>query len=366
MSSFSYGFIFQFDVDRRMIRMINVGVIGLGRQGMLHLMSCNKIEGAKVVAASDSSKKALKKAKSLGVEMLYADYHELLNHSSGMDAVVISLPNFLHMDCVKLALEAGLDVFIEKPLARNVEECNAIVKLVEKTGKKLQVGNVLRFERGIQEMKEKADAGYIGNLEVMTIEEIINGPFAHPRNPAPVADWWFDPEKAGGGVLLDLGCHLIDAFRFFVGEECTVEFSSLEHKFNLPVEDGAIALLRSLNSSVRGIINVGWYQKTIYPQFDFNMVLHGSSGYLSINDFRPKNLYSHAIKEGTKNILRRLVGKQIRPMSYTYYYEAFYDELVSFFDCINTDSAPRVTATDGLRTVELIESAYRYNHSKSI
>jgi predicted dehydrogenase len=96
------------------------------------------------------------------------------------------------------------------------------------------------------------------------------------------------------------------------------------------------------------------------------MVLHGSSGYLSINDFRPKNLYSHAIKEGTKNILRRLAGRKIRPMSFTYYYESFYDELVSFFDCINADSTPQVTATDGLRTVELIESAYKNSHSKII
>jgi len=343
--------------------MIDVGVIGLGRQGLLHLMSCNKIEGVTVVAASDSSKNALKKAKALGVEMLYDDYHELLNHSSGMDAVVISLPNFLHLDCVKLALEQGLHIFIEKPLARNVKECNEIVDLVAKTGKKLQVGNNLRFDIGMRKLKEKSDSGSIGGLEVVTCEEIINGPFSHPRNPAPVADWWFDPEKAGGGVLLDIGCHLIDAFRFLVGEECTVEFSALEHKFNLPIEDAAIVMLRSLTSSVRGIINVGWYQKTTYPHFDFNVTLHGSAGYVSYTDFGPKSLYSHAVKEGTKNILRRLVGRKIRPMSYTYYYEAFYDELESFFGCINADSTPLVTATDGLRTLELIEGAYKHSNS---
>ncbi len=344
--------------------MVNVGVIGLGRQGLLHMMSCSKIEGAKVVAASDASKKALKTAKSLGVETLYEDYREMLNHPSRLDAVVISLPNFLHMDCVRMALEAGLHVFIEKPLARNVKECSEIVRLVEKTGKKLQVGNNLRFESGMLNMKAKVDTGIIGSLEVMTCEEIINGPFSHPRNPAPVADWWFDPEKAGGGVLLDLGVHLIDAFRFVVGEECTVEFSSLEHKFNLAVEDGAIVVLRSLGSSVRGIINVGWYEKTTYPQFDFHMTLHGSAGYMSLSDFRPKNLYSHAVKEGSKNILRRLVGRKIRPMSFTYFYESFYDELASFFDCIVSDSKPRVPATEGLRTIELIERAYNNSYSK--
>lgn len=329
-------------------------------------MSCLKVEGVKVVAVSDSSKKALKKAKALGVNTVYEDYRELLEHSSGLDAVVVSLPNFLHLDCVRLALEKGLHVFIEKPLARNVGECSEIVKLVEKTGKKLQVGNNLRFDSGVRKLKTEADTGIIGGLEVVTSEHIINGPFSHPRNPAPVAEWWFDPEKAGGGVLLDIGCHLIDAFRFLVGEDCSVEFASLEHKFNLPIEDAAIVLLRSLKSSVRGIVNVGWYQKTTYPKFDFNITLHGSAGYLSYRDFAPSSLYSHAVKEGTKNILRRLAGKKIHPMSYTYYYEAFYDEMASFIDCVNSDATPLVTAHDGLKTVELIESAYEKSNSKSV
>jgi len=343
--------------------MVNVGVIGLGRMGMLHLMSCLNIDGVKVVAASDPSTKALKKARKLGVNVLYEDYRDLLSKNSEVDAVVISLPNFLHLESVRLALEAGLHVFIEKPLAKNVEECREIVRLVEKTGKKLTVGNVLRFEEGIIKMKETLNSGSIGSLEVVTLEEIINGPFSHPRNPAPVADWWFDPEKSGGGVLLDLGCHLIDLFRFFVGEECEVDFSSLEYFFNLPVEDGAIVMLRSSNS-VRGIINVGWYQKTVYPQFDFNIMLHGNSGYLSINDFRPKNLYTYAVKEGTKNILRKLTKRKIRPLSYTYHYEGFYKELVSFFECIRNDSAPVVSAIEGMKTIELIEQAYEYGNSK--
>jgi predicted dehydrogenase len=344
--------------------MIRVGVIGLGRMGMLHMMNCLKIDDVKVVAVADSSKKALTKARTVGVDRLYTDYHDLLNHTSDIDAVVISLPNFLHFESIQLALEAGLNVFVEKPMARNVEECRKIVKLVEKSGKKFMVGHVMRFEDDVKKMKEKVDKGFIGNLEVVTIEEVINGPFSHPRVPAPVADWWFDPQKSGGGVLLDLGCHLIDLFRFFVGEDCDVIFSCLDHKFNLPVEDGAVVILRSFNSSIKGIINMGWYQKTIYPKFDFNMMLHGNAGYLSIADFRPKNLYVHAVKEGTKNLLRRFIGKKIRPLSYTYYYEPFYKELKYFLDCVKYDSNPTVSAIDGLKTIELIEKVYRNCNEK--
>ena len=81
--------------------MIRVGIIGLGRMGMLHMMNCLQMGGVEVVATADSSKKALKKAKSAGVNQLFADYHDLLNHSSDMDVVVISLPNFLHFETIQ-------------------------------------------------------------------------------------------------------------------------------------------------------------------------------------------------------------------------------------------------------------------------
>lgn len=337
--------------------MIKVGIIGLGRMGMLHLMNCLQIDDVKVVAAADSSKKALKKAKSTGINRLYADYHDLLNHSSNLDAVVMSLPNFLHFETIQLALETGLDVFTEKPMASTVEECREIVRLVEKSGRKFMVGHCVRFMEAVEKTKEGMDKGLIGNLEVVTLEEVINGPFAHPRVPAPVSDWWFDPKKSGGGALLDIGYHMIDLFRFFVGDAHVI-FSSLDYKFNLPVEDGAIVILRSSGSSAKGIINVGWYQKTIFPKYNFRVILHGNAGYLSSDDLVPYNLYFHAIKEGTKNLLRRIVGKKIHPLSYTYYYEAFYKELAHFFGCVKNDSDILVSPTDGLKTVELIQEAY--------
>jgi len=345
--------------------MINVGVIGLGRMGMLHMMNCLHIDNVKVVAASDPSKKALNKAKSVGVNKLYSDYHDLLNNSSNIDTVVMSLPNFLHFESIQLALEAGLNVFTEKPMACTVKECSKIVRSVQKSGKKLMIGHNLRFVNAIEKMKESAEKGYIGTLEVATIEEVINGPFAHPAVPAPVSDWWFDPKKAGGGALLDLGYHMIDLFRFFVGDSETI-FSCLDHKFNLPVEDGAIVILRSSNSSTKGIINVGWYQKTIFPKYDFRVILHGNAGYLSSDDLVPRNLYLHAIKEGTKNLLRRIVGKKIHPLSYTYYYESYHKELAHFFDCIKHDSDPLISANDGMKTVELIEEAYEKSRKNQL
>lgn len=336
--------------------MMKVGIIGLGRMGMLHLMDCLNMDGVEVVAAADASKKSLNKARALHVERLYPDYHDLLNHPSGLDAVVLSLPNFMHFESIQSALEAGLNVFAEKPLATTVEECHEIVRLVEKSGRKLMVGHAMRFVEALETMKKKLESGQIGDLEVATIEEIINGPFSHPRVPAPVSDWWFDPKKSGGGALLDVGYHMIDLFRFFAGD-AKVVFSYLNYRLNLPVEDGAILVLRSA-SSVKGIINIGWYQQTIFPKYNFRTLLHGAAGYLSSDDLVPHNLYSYAVKEGSKNILRRIARRKIRYLSYTYWYESFYKELEHFFGCIKNDSTPIVSAQDGLKTVELIQAAY--------
>ena len=244
-------------------------------------------------------------------------------------------------------------------MANTVEECREIVKLVKRSGRKLMVGHSARFIDAIEKMKGVADKGYIGNLEVLTMEEVINGPFAHGAVPTPVPEWWFDAEKTGGGVLLDLGYHLIDLFRFFVEGDCKVLFSCLDHKFNLPVEDGAIVILQSRNCSAKGIINVGWYQKSIFPEFNFRVILHGNAGYISSDSLVPRNIYLYAIQEGAKNLFRRVIGKKIKPLSYTYYSAPYYKELQHFFNCIKQDSNPSVSAIDGLKTIELIEKAYK-------
>jgi predicted dehydrogenase len=315
----------------------------------------------KVTAAADNSSRLLKKAESLGVKSLYTDYREMLNAQKQLDVVIISLPNFLHEESAILALEAGVNVFVEKPLARNLKECQSIANAVKRSGRKLMVGHCMRFLKSVEKVKEYIAEGQIGDLQVITAEEILNGPFSHGALPTPVPEWWFDPKNTGGGVLLDLGYHMIDLFRFF-GGEAKVAFASLDHKMRLPMEDSAILVLHSSDSNAKGIINVGWFQKSVFPAFNFRLIAHGNAGFTSTEHFTPKNLYIHAVKEGTKNFFRKVAGKDIRSLSYTYYYEQYVKEMILFFDSIRKDEEPPVTVVDGLRTVEIIERAYELDH----
>jgi len=136
--------------------MLKVGVVGLGKMGMLHLMNCRHIDDVRVVAAADRSKKALKKARTLGATKLYTDYHDMVKDSNEMDAVIVSVPNFLHFDVVQLALGAGLDVFVEKPLANTTQECRKIVRMVKASGRKLMIGHAMRFYPVIRENERRS------------------------------------------------------------------------------------------------------------------------------------------------------------------------------------------------------------------
>jgi predicted dehydrogenase len=127
----------------------------------------------------------------------------------------------------------------------------------------------------------------------------------------------------------------------------------------LQIEDGAIVIVGSPDSDTKGIINTGWYQKIIFPKYNLRVILHGNAGYMSSEELTPKNAYVHAAKEGTKNLLRRITGKKIHPLSYTYFYEAYYKELKHFYECIKNDLEPSVSAVDGLKVLEIIEEAYK-------
>jgi len=336
--------------------MSNVGIIGLGKMGRLHMRNCFHLDGVKVAAVADSSHRNLRYASSIGIRDLYSDYHELLENSN-VDAVIICLPNNLHFECIKLALETGMNVFAEKPIATTISEAKEIVKLTQKSGSKFMPGHNMRFFDATIKMKDKLEKGYLGDLEVLTIEEIINGPF-HPHVvPTPVPEWWFDKKRSGGGVLMDLGYHLLDLYRYIAGD-AKVIFCNLDYKYNLPVEDSAIAILDS-GTHVKGIINVGWYQIVIFPKYNFRVIMHGTSGHLSSEDLTPRNMSMYAVKEGLKNVARRMLKRKIHPLSYTYFYESYFKEMQHFFHCIKKDLAPEVSAEDGLRTIELIEDSYK-------
>ncbi len=336
---------------------LKVGLLGLGRMGKLHFLNALRMKDLKLVAVADKSRASRMWGEKYHVRV-YDDYEKLIE-SEDLDAVIISLPNFLKKESIFCASEKGLDIFVDKPLARNFDEAKEIVRKVRAQDVRLMVGVNYRYFGSVQKIRNIFNDGNIGDVVIASSELIMDGPFAHSLVPQPISDWWLDREKAGGGALLDLGYHLIDIFTWMFGD-MEVCFSNLDYRYGLPVEDSATVALKSIKTGTTCIANVGWFSKMIFPNFNFRINLHGTVGYASTDHFAPKNLYFHAMKEGTLNFFRKITGRKVHYLSYTYYYSSFYDILHRFFEAIKRNEQP-TSMEDQLAVVKTIDSIYRQN-----
>lgn len=322
------------------MKKIGLGLIGLGSMGSTHLQHALRLQNARLVAVADTSKKALSKARRWGVKKTYRSYEELLKDSE-VDAVIIALPTHLHLQCGKQVAEVGKDIFLEKPIARNIEEANELVSTSQKNSVKLMIGYPLEFNETYRNLRRKIRSGELGDIEVAYATNIGSGPFASRADvnvPTPVPDWWFNKELTGGGVLMDLGCHMINLLRWYFGEITDIK-SHFKYRFNLDLEDSAICFAK-FDSGTSAVINVGWFSQTDQLRVE----LAGTVGHAIAEDLSSSRL-SNIVHFWTKGTSRFLWP--------------YFVELQYFVDCLIRDLDPSPSGEDGLKDLEAITRAYK-------
>jgi len=317
-----------------------IGLIGLGYIGKVHLRHCLNLDSAKLVAVSDVSKKALINAKKMGVKNTFNDYHQLLKDSS-IDAVLIALPTHLHASCAESVAEAGKDIFVEKPLARNVIEGGEIVSIARRNGVKLMVGYDTRFFSPFRYLKEQIQNGTLGDVQIAYGTNVGAGPFFHRAElsiPRPVPNWWFQKELTGGGALMDLGSHVVNLFRWYFGEVTGIR-SYLGYRYNLDVEDHATCIAKFASGPV-GVINVGWFSQESQKKIELLGTVKHALAYRT-----PENRIFAAIK--------LLTTKS------TQYESTYLRELQHFVHCVRHGLQPSPSGNDALKDLETISLAYK-------
>jgi len=328
-----------------MAKKINLGIIGLGFIGKVHLRNCLSLKSVNVVAVADVSKKALKYARELGVKRLFTDYHELLKQPD-VDAVVISLPTYLHAPCAISAAEEGKHIFLEKPLARNPAEGKDILSAVKRYNVILMVGYPLRFTPGFVNLKKRMEDGTLGDIQTAYAVNIGAGPFFHRAEgiiPRPIPEWWLNKELTGGGALMDLGSHMINLTRWYFGEVLAVK-ALLGYRFNLNVEDYAICLV-NFESGTTAIINIGWFSQ----KAAIGIELHGTMDHAIF--------FQHSQNKVTTAI-NLILGKTPK------FFAPYKEELSHFVNCINNNSIPSPSGDDALKDLIAITNAYENSMSK--
>jgi len=318
---------------------LRFGVIGLGNMGMVHLRNCLSLEHAKVEAVSDVSKKALNIARNMGVKKAFSDYRQLVNDPS-VEAVIIALPTHLHASCAEEAAEAGKDVFLEKPLAKNVAEGKRIISAARRTGTKLMIGYPFRFSSSFRTLKRMIQRGELGEIQIGYATHIGPGPFLHRAKgdaPLRVPSWWFKKELTGGGALMDVGIHMINLVRWYFGEISDVT-SYTGYRYNLDFEDYAICIIKFWSGQI-AIVNAGWFSQ----KYEIRVDLHGTFGHASATQNPPSTI---------RTATQLLIG---RPFDF---YRHYLKELAYFVQCVRYDRTPLNTGEDALKDLEAISLAY--------
>jgi len=331
--------------------------------GQLHLKNCLLIKNVDI-AVSDISKLALAKAKKQGVKEVYVDYRELLEKGK-VDAVLITLPNHLHKESAILSAERGIDIFIEKPLARSAEECKEIIHVAKKNHVKLMVGYYQRFLDRNQVLKSIINDGTLGDVTLIVYQFFGGGPFSHRFPPSHVPEWWFSDKMVGGGVLLDTGCHMIDLVRWLLDDDFSVQSVSLSYEFRLPIEDTAIITLQSIHKGALASLSASWLGTQHQRSFQ-RIDVHGYARSISSDELAFDNKLRRILSEVLKNAIKRLVGREIEPYSLSESARAYYRELRHFIECVCEDKTPLITGEDGLECAKIIDEAYKYRQNADI
>jgi 1,5-anhydro-D-fructose reductase (1,5-anhydro-D-mannitol-forming) len=202
--------------------MIRVGVVGLGFMGKTHFNCYQTMKGVKVAAVCDVDVKKLR-SKSVtggnlavterpldfrGVE-LYTEFNQLLE-SARLDAVSITVPTNLHARYTVKALEKGLHVLCEKPMALDLKGCRRMISAMDESGKILQIGHCIRFWPEYVAAKDIVASGKYGKVKAASFRRL---------SLSPVWTWdkWMLDGRRSGGAIMDLHVHDTDFVQFLFG-----------------------------------------------------------------------------------------------------------------------------------------------------
>lgn len=207
-----------------------IGLLGAGFISDYHISGLHQA-GAEVVSIfSRTEANAQAKAAQFGIPHCTANYTELLTRDD-LDAVVITTPDYTHEALAVAAAQAGKAILLQKPMARNSQECLNIIRAAAENNVPLYVSFMHRYLIEIEKIQELLAANALG--QIYTIRQ---------RNATPGADWaawFFSKEKVGGGVVLQLGVHGIDLLRYLFGEIEGVKATTALMKKTRRLADGS-------------------------------------------------------------------------------------------------------------------------------
>ncbi len=347
------------------MRKVKTGIIGTGKVGHLHaaaLASNQKSEFTAVLGRTTG--KTQKFADQYGVKA-YTDLDAFLKES-GVEAVCICTPHPAHRDPSVAAAEAGIHLLIEKPLASSLEDCDAILGAVEKSGVKLGMLCQRRFYEPCARIREGIKAGKIGR-PILGSVTVLGWRDQDYYDSDPWRGTWKDE---GGGVLVNQAVHQLDLLLWYMGPVAEVSgyWGNLNHP-SIEVDDTAVASIR-FNSGALGQVLVS---NSYNPAIHGKVSVLGSNGSLvgvqtdggamfiaGMSKMEEPPLNDYWTVPGEESKLPEWIKEdtaQFNRINAMEHYHAL--NIDDFLEAIIEDREPCVSGQAGRETVELFTAIYR-------
>lgn len=334
--------------------MIRIGFIGCGHvTERLHLPALRSFRDVEVTALADPDGERLQRvAGYLGDPDCHTDPDSLLKDSS-IDVVAVCTPTQFHAEYALKAIDTGKHVFVEKPLALSLEDCETLVKAAKAANGFVTVGFNLRHHHLVLRAKQIIRSGRLGRIRL--IRSVACGNWkAH----GPIADWR-KRARSGGGVLFELGVHHFDLWRFLLDSE--IEEISAQNSSDENEDETAVVNARMKQGT---LVDASFAQSTA----DHNRLdIYGEHGRLCIALERYDGLkfISSRSRQGAVrqrigfllNSAKELPGAVSRQLRGGGFADSYRTQWQNFIDNIRESNIPECTVEDGFAAVRACLSA---------
>ncbi len=317
-----------------MSRKVSICMIGAGRVGKLHSGTLKRyLPDGDVVALVDTQAEMLQSTgREFGIEAQFTSLEEALDKAE-FDAVVITTPTPSHEPLAVMAAEAQKHVFLEKPMAMDLEECDRIIDSCRKNGVHLQLGFMRHFDPDFSLAYERIQAGEIG--EPMLVKSLTHGPGLPPP--------WARDLKTSNGNLAEVNSHDLDATRWLMGsnpQRIYVEVANFKgEERGVETENYYDNMIASLKFESGGLGSISGVCPCDYG-YDARMEIIGKKGIMIIGGLK-NNALTVGIDRDTglvTPIFRRWPDR---------FQFAYIHEIEHFIQSIQSDTPPKVTGEDG-------------------
>lgn len=317
--------------------MLNVGVIGAGRIGQLHVKNLKKIPRINIKAIADVQQEAIMQwAKSEDIEFVTKDPMDIINDPI-IDAVIICSPTNTHAQLIIESAKAKKHIFCEKPVSFSTEETKKALEFVKKHGVILQVGFNRRFDESFRTLHSLIQQGELGKVHTLRITS---------RDPYPPPTSYIE---SSGGLFMDMMIHDFDMARYILQSEVVEVYAKGATLIDEEIAkygdiDTAIVTLTFDNGALGTIENS---RKSAFG-YDQRLEVFGENGAFTVDNNRPNNIM-RMTADG--------IGLE-KPFNFFLerYDQAYINEIHEFCRAITLNSPVKCSGEDGYAAEVIAEA----------